>query len=92
MVRGIERRAIFRDEPDRVDFVARLAALAEQGALTVYAWAHLPNHAHPLSRRWHGYEAYLLMPGRGHGKPITCPAAPAWMRFGSSSGSCAPAL
>jgi REP element-mobilizing transposase RayT len=50
MVRGIERRAIFRDDRDRADFIARLAALAEQGALTVYAWALLPNHAHLLVR------------------------------------------
>ena len=50
MVRGIERRPIFRDEEDRADFVARLAALADQGALTVYAWALLPNHAHLLVR------------------------------------------
>ena len=28
MVRGIERRSIFRDDQDRVDFVARLAARA----------------------------------------------------------------
>ena len=27
MVRGIERRVIFRDEVDRADFVGRLAAL-----------------------------------------------------------------
>jgi REP element-mobilizing transposase RayT len=50
MVRGLERRAIFRDDTDRADFVARLAALAESGALTVYAWALLPNHAHLLIR------------------------------------------
>ena len=50
MVRGLERRVIFTDAPDRADFVARLAALAEQGALTVYAWALLPNHAHLLVR------------------------------------------
>jgi putative transposase len=50
MVRGIERRAIFRDDEDRDDFVARLAALAEAGAWTVYAWALLPNHAHLLVR------------------------------------------
>ena len=50
MVRGIERTAIFRDEVDRTDFLARLAALAEAGALTVYAWALLPNHAHLLVR------------------------------------------
>jgi REP element-mobilizing transposase RayT len=50
MVRGIERTAIFRDDRDRADFVARLARLAEQGAFTVYAWALLPNHAHLLVR------------------------------------------
>jgi putative transposase len=50
MVRGLERRAIFRDDTDRADFVARLASLAETGALTVYAWALLPNHAHLLVR------------------------------------------
>ncbi|MBI2000508.1 MAG: transposase [candidate division NC10 bacterium] len=50
MVRGIERRTIFRDDRDRADFVARLARVAEQGALTIYAWALLPNHAHLLVR------------------------------------------
>ncbi len=50
MGRGLERRVIFRDDPDRADFVDRLAQLAEQGALTVYAWALLPNHAHLLLR------------------------------------------
>ena len=39
MVRGIERTTIFRDDPDRTDFLGRLAALADQGALTIYAWA-----------------------------------------------------
>jgi REP element-mobilizing transposase RayT len=50
MVRGLKRRVIFRDDQDRADFVARLAALTAQGALTVYAWALLPNHAHLLLR------------------------------------------
>ena len=50
MVRGLERRVIFRDAQDRADFVGRLATLAEHGALTVYAWALLPNHAHLLLR------------------------------------------
>jgi len=31
MVRGIERRAIFRDDADRAEFVARLAALVREG-------------------------------------------------------------
>ena len=50
MVRGLERRVIFRDDQDRAGFVARLAALAAGGALAVYAWAVLPNHAHLLVR------------------------------------------
>ena len=50
MVRGIERTALFREDPDRIDFVTRLADLVEQGAWTVYAWALLPNHAHLLVR------------------------------------------
>ena len=50
MVRGIERRAIFREERDRADFVARAAALAEANAWRVVAWALLPNHAHLLVR------------------------------------------
>jgi REP element-mobilizing transposase RayT len=50
MVRGLERRVIFRDDADRADFVTRVAAVAEQGAWTVYAWALLPNHAHLLVR------------------------------------------
>jgi putative transposase len=49
-VRGLERRAIFREDADRADFVPRLAGGAEQGACTVGAWALLPNHAHLLVR------------------------------------------
>jgi putative transposase len=50
MVRGLERRVIFRDDRDRADFVARLAARPEAGAWTVSAWAVLSNHAHLLVR------------------------------------------
>jgi len=31
MVRGLERRAIFKDDTDRADFGAHLAAVAEAG-------------------------------------------------------------
>ncbi len=44
MARGIMRQAIFRDDSDRNDFVARLGALASSGAFHVYAWALLLNH------------------------------------------------
>ncbi len=50
MVRGVERRPIFRDDRDRRDFVARLATLANAKAWEVYAWALLPNHLHLLVR------------------------------------------
>jgi len=44
MVRGSARRALFRDDADHAECVARLAGL------TVYAWALLPKHAHLLVR------------------------------------------
>ncbi len=50
MVRGIEGRAIFRDDRDRQDFVQRLGALADREAWRVYAWVLLPNHLHLLIR------------------------------------------
>ena len=50
MVRGIERTTIFPDDPDRRDFIGRLAALAETGAWTVYTWALLPNRVHLVVR------------------------------------------
>jgi REP element-mobilizing transposase RayT len=49
MARGIERQRIFNDA-DREDFVQRMAKLAAAEALTVYAWAFLPNHFHLLVR------------------------------------------
>src|SRR3989304_1431421 len=50
MVRGIEGRPISREDSDRADFVRRLAVLAQDRDLTVYAWSLLPNHAHLLLR------------------------------------------
>ena len=50
MVRGLERRPLFRDDRDRADLVGRLAGLAKTGAVTVYAWALLPDHVHLLVR------------------------------------------
>ena len=41
---GDRADALFRDDGDRADFLARLEAL------TVYAWVLLPNHAHLLVR------------------------------------------
>jgi len=50
MIRGIERRAIFRSDKDRVDLVDRLGSLLPQTGTSCYAWAFLSNHAHFLLR------------------------------------------
>jgi REP element-mobilizing transposase RayT len=50
IVRGIERREIFRDDQDREGFLARLEMLLPVTQVTCYAWAFLPNHAHFLFR------------------------------------------
>ena len=50
MGRGIEKRKIFLNDEDRSDFVVRLASLAQNGAMDIYAWALLPNHFHLLCK------------------------------------------
>ena len=48
MARGIMRQAIFRDDSDRNDFVARLGALASSGAFHVYVWERVRNGSNLL--------------------------------------------
>jgi REP element-mobilizing transposase RayT len=50
MGRGIERKKIFTNDTDRNDFIDRLASLAEEGAMDVYAWVLMPNHFHLLCK------------------------------------------
>jgi putative transposase len=50
MIRGIERRKIFRNNKDREDFLKRLAMLCPETKTTCYAWTFIPNHAHFLFR------------------------------------------
>ncbi len=50
IVRGIERRRIFRDDVDRDRFLDRLGALLKESRTICYAWAILPNHVHLLLR------------------------------------------
>ena len=50
MGRGIEKRNIFLNDTDRHDFIERLTALSNDGAMDIYAWALLPNHFHLLCR------------------------------------------
>jgi len=50
IVRGIERRQIFRTDRDREDFLTRLGQVVEEGGATCFAWVLIPNHAHILLR------------------------------------------
>ena len=50
IIRGIERRKIFRDNRDRENFLERLGGLLLETKTGCYAWALLPNHAHFLFR------------------------------------------
>jgi REP-associated tyrosine transposase len=50
MGRGIEGRPIFPGENDCQDFIFRLADLVGTGAVSIYAWALLPNHFHLLCK------------------------------------------
>ena len=50
MGRGIERRKIFLSDTDRSDFIDRLSALVQDGAIEIYAWVLMPNHFHMLCK------------------------------------------
>jgi REP element-mobilizing transposase RayT len=48
IVRGIEKRDIFKDDTDRERFVQRLGNILSESQTPCYAWALLPNHFHLL--------------------------------------------
>lgn len=50
IIRGIERRNIFRNRYDYADFIERLATLIPGTQTTCYAWVLMSNHAHFLLR------------------------------------------
>jgi REP element-mobilizing transposase RayT len=50
IIRGIERKRIFRDDGDRNDFLDRLGDILKDTATLCYAWALIPNHVHLLLR------------------------------------------
>ena len=50
IIRGIERRAIYRDDADRESFLARLGGILLETATPCYSWSLLGNHGHFLLR------------------------------------------
>ena len=79
IVRGIERRTIFRDDADRYDFIERLGLIVEQTGTECLAWALIPNHfhlllrtgslpvAHAMRRLLTGHASYFNRRHRRHG-------------------------
>ena len=50
IIRGIERRVIFRDDEDRESFLDRLGGIFLESATPCYSWSLLDNHGHFLFR------------------------------------------
>ena len=48
ILRGIERKAIFKDNSDRDNFVERLGQIISQTDTGCYAWVLMTNHVHML--------------------------------------------
>jgi putative transposase len=59
MGRGIEGKKIFWNNKDRADFIERLAALVDNGAMDIYAWTLIPNHFHMYRKGGHSCRACL---------------------------------
>lgn len=50
IVRGIERRKVFRSDYDRENIVSRLGKLIPETGMDCFAWTLIPNHFHLLLR------------------------------------------
>lgn len=50
IIRGIERKKIFRSDYDRENFLKRLSELIPETKTDCFAWAMMPNHVHLLLR------------------------------------------
>jgi REP element-mobilizing transposase RayT len=50
MLRGIERRLVFRDDTDRRDLLERLTRIFPETGTGCLAWSLMPNHVHLLLR------------------------------------------
>ena len=50
IVRGVDRRDLFRDDADRVAYCGELARVFEEDGAACLAWALMPNHVHLVVR------------------------------------------
>jgi len=75
ILRGIERRKIFKDDTDRINFLDRRGKVLSETGTKCFAWALIPNHfllrtgACPLStvmRKYPGGQAARAHRRRTH--------------------------
>jgi REP-associated tyrosine transposase len=50
IIRGLERKAIFKDDDDRTEFVQRMESIFAESSTPCFAWTLMTNHIHILSR------------------------------------------
>ena len=50
IVRGIEKKTIFRDDHDRSDYLTRIGKIFTETSTACFAWSLMPNHSHFLIR------------------------------------------
>ena len=73
MVRGIERRSIFRDDADREELLRRLSRLAPELGFRCFAWALMPNHFHLVVRSGAARISRLMARlGTGYARYFNC--------------------
>ena len=48
IIRGIERKAIFKDNADRANFLKRFSRISSETETVCYAWVLMTNHVHLL--------------------------------------------
>ncbi|MFH1709171.1 MAG: transposase [Planctomycetota bacterium] len=81
MVRGLERREIFRDDQDRESFLNRIEIALEQTAAKCRAFALMPNHVHLLITSGKP-STCSRKPCCGAGMPTPAPAGARWCANG----------
>jgi REP element-mobilizing transposase RayT len=50
IIRGIEQKAIFKDDADRYEFIERVASIFSETDTPCFAWVLMTNHVHLLTR------------------------------------------
>ena len=71
MIRGIERKAIFKSDHDREELIKRLSHLLPETKTCCYAWVLMRNHSHFLFRSGPGgMHDRFVADAAGHPFPI----------------------